>query len=69
MFLIAHIISYTTCNFFIHILSKFIPKNIVLLCHNPNLGLVTKARFQKSAGQKKSLGVWESVRMNIHTPK
>jgi hypothetical protein len=38
-------------------------------CHNSNLGLVTKARACKSAGQEKILGVWESVRMNIHTPK
>jgi hypothetical protein len=35
MFLIAQIISYTTCNFFTHILSKFIPKNIVLFLHPP----------------------------------
>jgi hypothetical protein len=38
-------------------------------CHNPNLGLTTKARVCKSAGQEKDLGVWESVKMNIHTPK
>jgi hypothetical protein len=39
------------------------------LCCNPSLGLVTKARVCKSAGQERSPGVWESVRMNTHTPK
>ncbi len=38
-------------------------------CRDPSLGLATKERGHKSAGQKKSLGLWEGVRMNIHTPK
>ncbi len=33
---------------------------------NPGLGFTTKARACKGMGQK---GVWESVRMNTHTPK
>jgi hypothetical protein len=35
-------------------------------CHNPSLGLATKERACKDACQKE---VWESVRMNTHTPK
>jgi len=31
-------------------------------CHNPNLGLMTKARACKVVGQKGSPGVKESVR-------
>jgi hypothetical protein len=38
-------------------------------CCKPSLGLVTKARVHKSVGQKRSPRVWESVRMNTHTPK
>jgi hypothetical protein len=46
-------------------------------CHNPNLGLATKARACKCAGQKGSLRVTfhapESAKecegMNLHTPK
>ncbi len=46
-------------------------------CHNPNLGLVTKARAHKVVGQEGSprvtLHALESVRkcegMNLHTPK
>jgi hypothetical protein len=38
-------------------------------CHNPNFGLATKARVCKSAGQERNPKVWESVRMNTHTPK
>jgi hypothetical protein len=30
------------------------------ICHNPNLGLATKARACKGAGQKRSPGMWES---------
>jgi hypothetical protein len=36
--------------------------------YNPNFGLVTKAKACKDTGQEGSPGVWESVRMNIHTP-
>jgi hypothetical protein len=36
---------------------------------NPSLGLMTKARPCKGIGQEGSPRVWESVRMNIHTPK
>jgi hypothetical protein len=32
------------------------------LCHNPNLGLATKVRACKVAGQERKLGVKESVR-------
>jgi len=47
------------------------------ICHNPNLGLTTKASACKGAGQEGSLGVTshapESVGecdwMNPHTPK
>ncbi len=39
------------------------------VCCNPNLGLTIKARACKDIGQEGSLGVWESVRMDIHTPK
>jgi hypothetical protein len=38
-------------------------------CCNPSLGLTTKAKACKSAGQERSPWVWESVRMNTHTPK
>jgi len=48
-----------------------------VLCHNPNLGLVTKAKACKGAGQEgspkvtshasTSVGVWEG--MNPHIPK
>ncbi len=38
-------------------------------CHNPSLGLTTKARVRKSVGQERSSGVWKSVRINTHTPK
>jgi hypothetical protein len=38
-------------------------------CRNPSLGLTTKARVHKCARQERSPRVWESVRMNIHTPK
>jgi hypothetical protein len=38
-------------------------------CHNPSLGLTTKIRVCKNAGQEKDSGVWEGVRMNTHTPK
>ncbi len=37
--------------------------------HNPSLGLATKVRAYKGAGQKRGLGVSESVRINTHTPK
>jgi len=48
-----------------------------LLCHNPSLGFVIKARVCKVAGQERSLGVTphalRTVRkcegMNPHTPK
>jgi hypothetical protein len=36
---------------------------------NPSLGIVTKARVCKGTGQEGNSGVWESVRMNNHTPK
>jgi hypothetical protein len=42
---------------------------LVVLCHNPSLGLATKVKVCKSVGQKRDPGVWENVRMNIHTPK
>jgi hypothetical protein len=46
-------------------------------CHNPNLGLVTKVRAYKGAGQEGSSGVTsytpksakECEGMNLHTPK
>jgi hypothetical protein len=38
-------------------------------CRNPSLGLTTKAKVYKSAGQEKDSRVRESVRMNTHTPK
>jgi hypothetical protein len=38
-------------------------------CRNPSLGLATKARACQGVGQKRGPGVWESVRMNTHTPK
>jgi hypothetical protein len=38
-------------------------------CRNPSLGLATKARVRKSAGQEESSRVWENVKMNNHTPK
>jgi hypothetical protein len=40
--------------------------NLHPMCCNPSLGVATKARACKKEGQD---GVWESVRMNIHTPK
>jgi hypothetical protein len=48
-----------------------------MLCHNLNLGLATKARACKVAGQERSLGVIfhaprsakECEGMNPHTPK
>jgi len=50
---------------------------VVGFCHNPNLGLATKARGYKVAGQEGSSGVMlhapRSVRecegINPHTPK
>jgi len=47
------------------------------VCHNPNLGLVTKARACKVGGQEGSLGftshalenVGKCEGMNLHTPK
>jgi hypothetical protein len=50
---------------------------IVTMCHNPSLGLATKAMVYKVAGQKGNLGVTscalESAKkcegMNLHTPK
>ncbi len=39
------------------------------MCHNPSLGFATKAKACKGVAQKGSLGVWEGVIMNIHTPK
>jgi hypothetical protein len=38
-------------------------------CRNPSLGLVTKAKVYKDAGQEKCERMWESVSMNTHTPK
>jgi hypothetical protein len=38
-------------------------------CRNPSLGLTTKARACKGTGQEGILGMWESVKMNTHTPK
>ncbi len=38
-------------------------------CHNPNLGLATKAPVCKRLGQERDLWVWENVKMNSHTPK
>jgi hypothetical protein len=46
-------------------------------CHNPSLGLVTKAKACKGVGQKGNLGVTSHVSvsvgecegMNPHTPK
>jgi hypothetical protein len=40
-----------------------------LSCRNPSLGLATKARVRKSAGQERNPRVWESVRMNNHALK
>jgi hypothetical protein len=48
-------------------LKIFIDRELVY--RNPSLGLVTKARVRKSASQEKSMGVWESVRINTHSPK
>ncbi len=50
---------------------------MIQLCHNPSLGLVTKARACKSAGQEGSPGatshapgiVGKCEGMNPHTPK
>jgi hypothetical protein len=44
-------------------------QEIIATCRNPSLGFATKARVCKSLGQEKDMGVWESVRMNSHTPK
>jgi hypothetical protein len=38
-------------------------------CRNPSLGLATKVRVCKRLGQERDPGVWESVKMNFHTPK
>jgi hypothetical protein len=59
------------------LLGKLWLKNAKVTCHNPNLGLVTKARACKSARQEKGLGdayytpgsAGECGRMNPHTPK
>ncbi len=48
-----------------------------MYCHNPSLGLTTKARACKSVGQERGLGstsytpgsARECERMNVHTPK
>jgi hypothetical protein len=40
-----------------------------IFCRNPSLGLMTKARACKGASQERGPGVWESVGINIHTPK
>jgi hypothetical protein len=50
---------------------------IHMYCHNPSLGLTTKARACKSVGQERGLGstsytpgsARECERMNVHTPK
>jgi hypothetical protein len=36
---------------------------------NPSLGLVTKAKVCKTLRQERDPRVWESVRVNSHTPK
>jgi hypothetical protein len=63
------------------VLSKCMPKRSKLdwfaNCCNPSLGLTTKARVCKGAGQEGSSGiishalrsVGECERMNLHTPK
>ncbi len=43
--------------------------SINVTCRNRSLGLTTKARACKGVGQEGSLGVWESVKMNTHTPQ
>jgi hypothetical protein len=55
----------------------FYAHHCILFCHNPSLGLATKARACKVAGQEGSLGVTscapgsakECEGMNPHTPK
>ncbi len=37
-------------------------------CHNPSLGLTTKARVYMSAVQKRDLRMWESVRCTLTLP-
>ncbi len=49
--------------------NKISSKKCVAKCRNLNLGLTTKAKVCKSTGQERDPGVWESVKMNIHTPK
>ncbi len=45
-----------------HVLGSFsITHFCLVLCRNPSLGLVTKARAYKGVGQEGSPGVWESV--------
>ncbi len=52
-------------------------KIVQIACRNPSLGLMTKARAYKGAGQERSLGVashalgsvGECEGMNPHTPK
>jgi hypothetical protein len=51
------------CNFHLEIMMG------IEICCNPSLGLLTKARARKNASQERSPGMWESVRMNTHTPK
>jgi len=49
----------------------------MIICRNPNLGLVTKAKAYEGVGQEGSLGVTfhapnsarECEGMNLHTPK
>jgi hypothetical protein len=39
-------------------------------CHNPSLGLATKARAYKIVGQERKLGSERKCEgMNLHTPK
>ncbi len=38
-------------------------------CHDPSFGLATKVRACTGVDQEGSLGMWENVRMNTHTPK
>ncbi len=42
---------------------------LVVICRNPSLGLPTKARVCKRAGQERDSRMWKNVRMNSHTPK
>ncbi len=68
------------CAISIHYLLTIFPnfKNFFFCqCHNPSLGLTTKVRVCKGAGQKGSpkvtfhapRSVGEGERMNPHTPK